>query len=165
MFGPDLVGLTVAVWNIEGWCFSAVCRGLKHWINSRWIRALNVNFSIFCALLYRTSLRDQVMTDWWIWIMKDRWDQTVNFNNVMQFQYISLNLNKYLSHAHEIQLWKIETDQSRVVQATHSLRLIYLRSSPHILSPFVILLCWEPGLLWMTVTLSIILCNGTTYWT
>ncbi len=70
MLGPDLLGPIVAVWNIVGWCFSEVCRGLNHrrysksntsfwsnWSNSRWIRALNVNFSIFCALLYRTSLK------------------------------------------------------------------------------------------------------------
>ncbi len=29
MLGPDLVGLTVAVWNIVGRCLSAVCRGLN----------------------------------------------------------------------------------------------------------------------------------------
>ncbi len=51
MLGPDLLCLTVAVWNIVGWYFSAV------WSNSCWIRALNVNFSIFCTLLYRTSLK------------------------------------------------------------------------------------------------------------
>ncbi len=37
----NLVGLTVAVWNIVGWCFSAGCRGLNH---------------ICCTLQYHTSL-------------------------------------------------------------------------------------------------------------
>ena len=63
ILGPDLLGLTVALWNIVGRCFSAVCRGLNHrrysksnWTYCCWIRALNVNFSIFCVLLYHTSL-------------------------------------------------------------------------------------------------------------
>ena len=41
MLGPDLLGLTAAVWN----------------------RALNVNFSIFCALLYHTSLRPSLLRE------------------------------------------------------------------------------------------------------
>ncbi len=60
IFGPDLVGLTVAVWNIVGWCFSAVCRGL----NYRRYSKLNVNCSIFCALLYRTSLKSVKGLHW-----------------------------------------------------------------------------------------------------
>ncbi len=74
ILGPDLLGLTGAVWNIVG-VLLPICAfkvlsmpSLNHIIRyyntdfwSNWtyhcgIRALNVNFSIFCALLYRTSL-------------------------------------------------------------------------------------------------------------
>ncbi len=72
MLGPDLLGLTVAVGNIVGRCLPiSGAIGLILLIHSLssypwifrilyccWMRALNVNFSIFCALLYHTSLRD-----------------------------------------------------------------------------------------------------------
>ncbi len=54
MFGPDLVGLTVAVWNIVGRRFIDFW---SNWTYCCWIRTINVNFSIFCTLLYHTSLK------------------------------------------------------------------------------------------------------------
>ncbi len=40
----------------------------SNWSNSCWIRALNVNFSIFCALLYRTSLNGPFKHVMMLWI-------------------------------------------------------------------------------------------------
>ncbi len=50
ILGPDLLGLTVG----------QVQKKWSDWTYSCWIRALNVNFSIFCALLYRTSLKSLI---------------------------------------------------------------------------------------------------------
>ncbi len=55
MLGPDLVGLTVAVWYIVGQqCLGALT--IEDILNRIIIRTLNVTFSIICALLYQTSL-------------------------------------------------------------------------------------------------------------
>ncbi len=53
MMGPDLLGLTVAVWNIVGQWLDF----WSNWAYGCWIMALNVDLSIFCALLYQTSLK------------------------------------------------------------------------------------------------------------
>ena len=48
ILGPNLLGLTVAVWNIVGRCFSAVCRGLN---NRRYSELKYTNKVLLCQFL------------------------------------------------------------------------------------------------------------------
>ncbi len=59
MMGPDLLGLTVAVWNIVGQCFLAVCRGLNHW------RYFKLNYKALCPIpRYRPRVKHEKDSRW-----------------------------------------------------------------------------------------------------